>query len=97
VLKCCGDDSAELRRCARFERNSEANRAVSGSPFDDEPLAYVVVVNCENQHSLWPELVDIPGGWSPVFGPTSREDCLAYVDRSWTDMRPKSLIDKLGS
>jgi MbtH protein len=56
-----------------------------------------VVVNHENQHSLWPELVAIPGGWSAVFGPDGREDCLAYVDRSWTDMRPKSLIDKIGS
>jgi MbtH protein len=66
-------------------------------PFDDEPPTYVVVVNHENQHSLWPELVAIPGGWSAVFGPDGREDCLAYVDRSWTDMRPKSLIDKIGS
>ncbi|WP_433281255.1 MbtH family protein [Pseudonocardia xinjiangensis] len=69
----------------------------NGSPFDDEPLSYVVVVNRENQHSLWPDLVEIPDGWSLVFGPAGREDCLTYVDRSWTDMRPKSLVDEMGS
>nr|WP_084772988.1 MbtH family protein [Nonomuraea candida] len=66
------------------------------SPFDDQTPTYVVVVNHENQHSLWPAPVDIPGGWSPVFGPAGHDDCLAYVDRSWTDLRPKSLIDASG-
>ncbi|MFK3979657.1 MbtH family protein [Micromonospora sp. NPDC050397] len=66
-----------------------------GNPFDDETRTYVVVVNGEDQYALWPELVDIPSGWLPVFGPVGHEDCLAYVDRSWTDMRPKSLVDKV--
>ncbi|MET7951716.1 MbtH family protein [Micromonospora sp. NPDC005324] len=64
--------------------------------FDDETLTYVVVVNSENQHALWPELVDIPDGWLTVFGPAGHRGCLTYVDRSWADMRPKSLIEKLG-
>jgi MbtH protein len=67
------------------------------SPFDDHTLTFIVVVNHENQHSLGPELVAIPSGWSPVFGPAGHEDCLAYVDRSWTDMRPKRLIEELGT
>ncbi|MET0493574.1 MAG: MbtH family protein [Actinoplanes sp.] len=69
---------------------------MSGKPFDDETPTYVVVVNSENQHALWPEPVEVPGGWSPVFGPAAHTDCLAYVDRSWTDMRPQSLIDRTG-
>ncbi|WP_329111340.1 MbtH family protein [Micromonospora sp. NBC_01699] len=40
---------------------------MSGNPFDDKTLTYVVMVNGENQHALWPELVDIPDGWSPVW------------------------------
>ncbi|MDP9794203.1 MbtH protein [Catenuloplanes nepalensis] len=69
---------------------------MSGNPFDDETRAYVVVVNQENQHALWPAPVGVPEGWSTVFGPAAHGDCLAYVDRSWTDMRPQSLIDRLG-
>ncbi len=68
---------------------------MSVSLFDDEITTFVVLVNHENQHSLWPECVEIPGGWSAVFGPASRRDCIEYVDRSWTDMRPKSLIDEI--
>ncbi|WP_164386752.1 MbtH family protein [Streptomyces sp. OM5714] len=70
---------------------------MNASPFDDEPLNFVVVVNRENQHALWPEFLDVPSGWSPVFGPAGHEECLAHVDRSWTDMRPKSPIDRTGS
>jgi MbtH protein len=81
--------------CSNAAVTTRSNTGATG-PFDDKTLTYVVVVNHENQHSLWPEPVDIPDGWSPVFGPAGHEDCLAYVDRSWTDMRPKSLIDKLG-
>jgi MbtH protein len=69
---------------------------MSGNSFDDETLTCVVVVNGENQHALWPEVVAVPAGWSPVFGPTGRAACLAYVDRSWTDMRPASLIARTG-
>lgn len=72
--------------------HSGVGRVTSGNPFDDETSAYVVVVNHENQHALWPAPVGVPEGWSPVFGPAAHGDCLAYVDRSWTDMRQQSLI-----
>jgi len=52
-----------------------------------------VLVNDENQHSLWPVFAEIPAGWRSVFGPAARPDCLDYVNTNWTDLRPQSLID----
>ena len=53
--------------------------------------AFSVVVNDEEQHSLWPAGKAVPRGWRTVHGPASRQDCLAYVETHWTDIRPKSL------
>lgn len=51
---------------------------------------FIVLVNEEEQHSLWPAERDIPAGWQQV-GPTgSKEDCLAYVNEAWPDIRPAS-------
>jgi uncharacterized protein YbdZ (MbtH family) len=62
------------------------------NPFEDDSATYLVLVNDEGQHSLWPEFAAIPLGWTLTFGPASRADCLDYVEKTWTDMRPKSLI-----
>lgn len=53
---------------------------------------YVVVVNDERQYSIWPDDREIPAGWRPEGAAGSRADCLAYIDRTWTDMRPASLL-----
>lgn len=56
----------------------------------DEDL-YSVVVNDEEQYSIWLVGKDVPVGWREV-GKTGRKDeCLAYIDDVWTDMRPLSL------
>lgn len=62
------------------------------NPFDDENGSFLVLVNDEGQHSLWPEFADVPAGWRIVFGADTRQGCLEYVDANWTDMRPKSLV-----
>ncbi|WP_238009495.1 MbtH family protein [Dactylosporangium sp. AC04546] len=62
------------------------------NPFDDESGTFLVLVNDEGQHSLWPTFAVVPAGWTATHGPDSRESCLAYVEANWTDMRPKSLI-----
>ena len=54
-----------------------------------------VVVNSEGQHALWPSFAAIPAGWAAVFGATTRQECLDYVEANWTDIRPKSLIAAL--
>ncbi|HEY0452980.1 MbtH family protein [Actinophytocola sp.] len=67
------------------------------NPFEDEQADYRVLVNEENQHSLWPGFVDVPAGWTTVFGPAGRQDCLEFVEREWVDMRPASLIARMGA
>jgi MbtH protein len=65
------------------------------NPFDDENGRFYVLVNDENQHSLWPTFAEVPAGWQTVFGEASRAECLAYVEEHWTDLRPKSLIEAM--
>ena len=60
------------------------------NPFEDPERAYRVVVNAELQHSLWPADLDVPAGWETRHEGT-RDECLAYVEEHWTDMRPASL------
>lgn len=52
---------------------------------------YAVLTNCEGQHSLWPDAVAVPEGWTVVKGPSPKEDAIAFVEASWTDMAPASL------
>lgn len=53
--------------------------------------AYVVVVNDEEQYSIWRAGAGLPPGWRAEGTTGSREDCLEHIDRVWTDMRPLSL------
>lgn len=61
------------------------------NPFDNEDGSYLVLVNSENQHSLWPEALTVPKGWVIAYGPASRYSCLDYIEAAWTDVRPLSL------
>lgn len=65
------------------------------SPFDAEDGSFVVLVNQDGQHSLWPVHVPVPAGWRGVFGPADRTACLDQVRSHWTDLRPRSLVDHL--
>ena len=67
------------------------------NPFDDQDGTFLVLVNDENQHSLWPEFAAVPDGWRTVHGPDSRTACLDFVEREWTDLRPASLIKAMGA
>ncbi|GAA5039868.1 MbtH protein [Thermocatellispora tengchongensis] len=62
------------------------------NPFDDESGTFVVLVNDEGQHALWPAFADVPAGWRTVHGEDTRASCLEYIERNWTDMRPASLV-----
>jgi MbtH protein len=69
---------------------------MSTNPFEDESAQYLVLVNHENQHSLWPAAIEAPAGWRSVFGPCDRASSLGYVEAHWTDIRPASLIAAAG-
>ncbi|SEL97715.1 MbtH family protein [Streptacidiphilus jiangxiensis] len=62
------------------------------NPFEDADSTYLVLVNQENQHSLWPAFIDVPAGWTTAHGPDNRQACVDYVETNWTDMRPASLV-----
>ncbi|MFI6053456.1 MbtH family protein [Streptomyces violascens] len=63
--------------------------------FDDENAEYLVVINGEEQYSIWPATRDLPTGWTAVSGPRSRQECLNHIEQVWTDMRPKSVREAL--
>jgi MbtH protein len=62
----------------------------------DEDRTYRVVVNQEEQYSLWPADQPVPAGWEEVGVEGSEAHCLEHIERVWTDMRPKSLRDAMG-
>ena len=70
---------------------------MSTNPFDDDGGTFFVLVNDEDQHSLWPAFAAIPAGWCVAYGEAGREACLDYVEQNWTDMRPRSLREAMAA
>ncbi|MEY9989116.1 MbtH protein [Streptomyces sp. V4I8] len=56
-----------------------------------ESVTYRVVVNGEEQYSIWPTDRDLAPGWSDTSRSGSKEECLRDINEVWTDMRPLSL------
>lgn len=61
----------------------------------EDTTIYKVVINHEEQYSIWPEDRENPPGWSDVGKSGDKASCLAYIDEVWTDMRPLSLRRKM--
>jgi MbtH protein len=62
----------------------------------EDPISYKVVVNDEEQYSLWPASKrDNPPGWRDAGCAGTKQECLDFVNRVWTDMRPRSLREKM--
>jgi MbtH protein len=59
--------------------------------FQEDTTIYKVVLNHEEQYSIWPDHLDNPLGWRDAGKKGTKEECLAYIDEVWTDMRPLSL------
>jgi MbtH protein len=57
----------------------------------DESAIYKVLVNHEEQYALWPDDLRVPDGWNEAGKRGSKDECAAYVDQVWTDLRPLSL------
>ncbi|MEW2290151.1 MbtH family NRPS accessory protein [Streptomyces sp. NPDC047841] len=56
---------------------------------------YLVVVNDEEQYSIWPAGRRIPDGWRAEGDARPKEECLRHIEEVWTDMRPRSLRDAM--
>ncbi len=57
----------------------------------EDTRTYTVLVNDEEQYSLWLAELRIPAGWRAVGKTGTKQECLDYVNELWTDMRPLSL------
>lgn len=58
---------------------------------NSDDTIYKVVVNDEEQYSIWWDGRQEPAGWRPGGKAGSKEECLAFIEQVWTDMRPLSL------
>lgn len=63
----------------------------------DDIAIYKVVVNNEEQYSIWPDTRETPSGWTYAGKSGSKQECLDHIRSVWTDMRPLSLRVKMGS
>ncbi|WP_394836406.1 MbtH family protein [Pendulispora rubella] len=61
----------------------------------DDTTTYKVVVNHEEQYSIWPEYRDNPLGWRDAGKSGSKAECLDHIAQVWTDMRPLSLRNQM--
>jgi MbtH protein len=61
----------------------------------EDNTVYNVVVNHEEEYSIWPVDQEIPLGWRAVGKSGSKAECLDYIKEVWTDMRPLSLRQKM--
>src|SRR5215472_9852035 len=100
--RCADEDSFGGSRRKGHHRDCLGRFSLSGSLFcslgskcmpdeDDDQIIYNVVVNHEEQYSIWPASKELPLGWKTAGKSGSKEECLAYIKEVWTDMRPLSL------
>lgn len=61
----------------------------------DDATVYKVVVNHEDQYSIWPERMQNPSGWTSVGFVGPKADCVSHIESVWTDMRPRSLREAM--
>ena len=61
----------------------------------EDTTIYKVVINHEEQYSIWPEYRENPLGWHSAGKVGTKEECLAYIEEVWTDMRPLSVRKKM--
>jgi MbtH protein len=62
----------------------------------DAFTSFTVVINDEEQYSIWPTELDIPAGWRATGTTGTRDECVHHIDEVWTDIRPLSLRTALG-
>ena len=68
---------------------------MSWDPDEEDNQEYKVVINHEEQYSIWPVDRENALGWSDVGKSGDKQKCLDYIEEVWTDMRPLSLRKKM--
>lgn len=64
---------------------------------EEDDRAYVVVVNDEDQYSIWFADRELPAGWNSDGFSGTKAACLEHVEEVWTDMRPRSVRERLAA
>ena len=64
---------------------------------EEKAATFIVVVNHEEQYSIWASHRELPAGWRSAGKSGSKAECLEYISQHWTDMRPKSLREHLAA
>lgn len=62
---------------------------------EDDGSPYRVVINHEEQYSIWPADKELPAGWSEEGMVGTKEQCLDHIEIVWVDMRPRSLRERM--
>lgn len=62
---------------------------------EEDTTIYAVVINHEEQYSIWPADREVPAGWKPTRFKGAKRACLQHIEEVWTDMRPLSLRRKV--
>jgi len=78
----------------RFENQKLEEKLMSSDERDDTTI-YKVVMNHEEQYSIWPADRENALGWHDAGKTGTKDECLAYIKEVWTDMRPLSLRKKM--
>lgn len=74
---------------------NQIKETTMSSPALEDTLIYTVVVNHEEQYSIWLADRELPLGWREVGKRGSKAECLEYIQTVWTDMRPLSLRQEM--
>ncbi len=85
---------AHLAATGQLAENLDRGGDFTGETTEAETV-YVVVLNEEEQYSIWPADQEVPSGWRRVGKTGSKQECLDYIEEVWVDMRPKSLREAL--
>jgi len=62
---------------------------------ESDGITYKVVINHEEQYSIWPTFRENPLGWNDAGFQGPKKECLDHIEKVWTDMRPKSLREHM--
>jgi len=65
------------------------------SYFDKQDALFCVLKNKEGQYSLWPKNKKVPGGWTKESMIGNKEECLNFINETWLDLRPLTLVHQM--
>jgi MbtH protein len=82
-------------RGGRRGANGNDHTTETRTVMNEDATIYAVVVNHEEQYSIWPAERELPLGWRPAGFRGTKPECLAWIETVWTDMRPLSLRERM--